>query len=761
MRQLRFMILLLIFFIFGCSYLSSTETISTFLPQTTLSTSAAVTSASISSTETYSTTNIYSTTILTTTLTTNLTILPPIILQTPSTLFVEGAYLCWPAIEFADYYRVLINGIEYSASTNQILVSELAPGMHNIKVKAIGDHVSYLDSGYSLVFNYEVNQTENPVALETPQNIALTGNRLSWDTVNGAISYVVQFNDKQPITVSQASYDIEIGVPGIYDIKIYAKGNGISSQNSEIATYIYEVEANVLATVCDLGIVGNVVSWSEVSNASYYIISVDGEGFQVFDNHYQLNIETPGLYLISVKAIGDQIYFLDSESSDNVEYSIIADPVFIEVDLDRLVLGEDEFRFVSFNVPNLLMLEDPDWHMVDPWEQEDAIVSVQMMGGKVIRTYTLSVIGGIRPAEGGNQLAHIMGIGDYNEDLFVCLDKAIQLAGENGIYLIIPFIDEWDWVGGVKQFSELYGKTKTQFFTNSTVKQGFKDLIYYVLNRTNTFTGVKYKDDPAILAWELGNELRSAPDAWIGEMAAYVKSVDSNHLLMSGRDSVTTYDLNNANIDIVSAHYYTNNGTGSFASRADADRLLSVGRKPFIIGEYGLVSNQEIEAMIIESVANGTSGSLIWSLRFRNVNGGFYYHNDSPTRSYHYPGFGINDDYSETTIVNLIIQYAHLVSGIPEYESEIPDAPYLFAIEDAELTWRGATGSFSYIIERRTVDETQWQVVANSICDAFVNGPFFVDNSVEDGISYEYRVQAVNQAGSSGYSNIVLYTHQS
>jgi len=63
------------------------------------------------------------------------------------------------------------------------------------------------------------------------------------------------------------------------------------------------------------------------------------------------------------------------------------------------------------------------------------------------------------------------------------------------------------------------------------------------LNRTNTITGIKYKDDPTIFAWELANEPRARSDTsttvlnnWIGEMSAYVKSIDSKHLVTSGVD---------------------------------------------------------------------------------------------------------------------------------------------------------------------------------------------------------------------------------
>src|SRR5258705_1202813 len=65
---------------------------------------------------------------------------------------------------------------------------------------------------------------------------------------------------------------------------------------------------------------------------------------------------------------------------------------------DKLFVGDREFRFVSVNIPNLMVIEDAyeftrpnPWRWPNEFEIEDALESVRQMGGQVVRTYFLSV----------------------------------------------------------------------------------------------------------------------------------------------------------------------------------------------------------------------------------------------------------------------------------------------------------------------------------------------------------------------------------
>ena len=89
----------------------------------------------------------------------------------------------------------------------------------------------------------------------------------------------------------------------------------------------------------------------------------------------------------------------------------------------------------------------------------------------------------------------------------------------------------------------------------SSTEALYKDHIAATLNRINSVTGVAYKDDPAILAYNLLNEPRcfnsTSPvdpglrcavqvDNWVGDMSNYIKSIDPSHLVTVGSEGFSS-----------------------------------------------------------------------------------------------------------------------------------------------------------------------------------------------------------------------------
>ncbi|KAF3602798.1 hypothetical protein Bca4012_091066 [Brassica carinata] len=228
--------------------------------------------------------------------------------------------------------------------------------------------------------------------------------------------------------------------------------------------------------------------------------------------------------------------------------------------------------------------------------------------------------------------------GRYDELTFQGLDFAIAEAKRLGIKMIITFVNNYSDFGGRKQYVE-WAKSQGQvanseddFYTNPLVKQFFKNHVKTMVDRVNTFTKIAYKDEPTIMAWELMNEPQCKADpsgktltAWIGEMATYVKSLDSKHLLSTGLEgfygdsspqrkaSLNPVAANVLGTDFIANHFFDAIDFASIHSYPDlwfpnlneTSRLeflrkwleghmedaQNILKKPLILGEFGKPSN--------------------------------------------------------------------------------------------------------------------------------------------------------------------------
>ena len=165
----------------------------------------------------------------------------------------------------------------------------------------------------------------------------------------------------------------------------------------------------------------------------------------------------------------------------------------------------------------------------------------------------------------------------------------------------------------------------------------------------------RYKNDPTIMSWMLMNEAsadNTAMASFARDMSAYIKSLDSNHLVTLGTladqgqpgeaSANDIYNLYSAStLDYVDAHDYNFDSQALPRSSYDqggvvpdantclnsiaCDLSVSLNRlhKPFLVGEAGIVAgtdsgsqNQrvsEFNAKISAMFGNGGAGYLVWS----------------------------------------------------------------------------------------------------------------------------------------------------
>lgn len=422
---------------------------------------------------------------------------------------------------------------------------------------------------------------------------------------------------------------------------------------------------------------------------------------------------------------------------------------------DKLYEGEREFRFAGANMPGLSLPYDytlrlPD-RMILPtvWEQNNAFETLVAMNARVVRLWNLPIRG---PNDDWMDWAYVQGPGKFNEESFKTLDNLLALANRHGVRVIFSLGAEWgDYLGGIGEYAAWRGKERAAFYTDAQIKQDYKDTLRYVVNRRNTVTGRLYRDDKAILAWQFGNEMRNAPLEWETEMADYLKSLDPNHLVMAGNDSRVPENPPE-NLDIVVRHYYNVDWLAAHAE----DSALAKGKRPFIVGEYGLRSDVDYVRLFHEAVRqSSTSGSLIWSLYFHHRFGGFYWHQifTHPSMgSFHWPGFASGAAHNERPLLELVREYGFHIAGLPVPAVAVPKRPELLPIAGRLpfLTWRGSVGASGYDIERAESADGPWSVVARDVPDGDVAyRPLFNDTSAKTGTDYYYRVSARNVSGVS------------
>ncbi len=432
---------------------------------------------------------------------------------------------------------------------------------------------------------------------------------------------------------------------------------------------------------------------------------------------------------------------------------------FVAVDGVRLRDAAGPVRFVSFNVPNLLVIEDAfgvgrpsPWRWPDAFELHDAFASLRQMGGTVTRSYVITV----RRTDGDmGDFVHVRGPGDFNEEAFLAMDRMLAAANRVGVRVIVPLVDNWKWQGGAAEYAGFRNRPAEAFWTDPDVIADFKETIRYVLRRRNTVTGVRYADDPAILGWETGNELDSPP-AWTREIAATIKSLDPNHLVIDGNSlrGVPAASLSEPLVDVVTTHQYPSDQP--MAEQVRAAAATAAGRKPFFVGEAGFVPFDELRAVVDQVVASEAAGVLLWSLRYRNRDGGFYWHSEPNNlgryKAFHWPGFPSGDAYDETAVMELVRQAAHAVRGLQVPPLPCPTTPpaMLPLTDVAAISWQGVAGATHYRLERAASESGPWVTVAERVReDRHPYRPLFADETATVGMPNWYRVSAVNGSGES------------
>ncbi|BBH71774.1 hypothetical protein ACTI_84590 [Actinoplanes sp. OR16] len=367
---------------------------------------------------------------------------------------------------------------------------------------------------------------------------------------------------------------------------------------------------------------------------------------------------------------------------------------FVTRDGATLELGGKPFRFAGTNI-YWLGLDENVGGVGYPtrFRIRDALDTAKAMGLTVVRSHML--------ASTGNPKSILPDTtGPLNEQAFATVDYAIAYAGTLGIKLILPLTDEWAYYhGGHRDFTDPYGLPGEAFYTDPRVIADYQHYVKRVMDRVNPLTGKRYRDDAAIMAWELGNELEGMTPSWIAANAALFKKWAPRQLVAAGRRfDIDPDTLADAAVDIVDVHYYPPTAA---KVASDAATVAAAG-KVYIAGEYAsTAASSSLFDPLVDDRA--VTGMLSWSLFGHADDHGYVQHDDGFT--FHYPG----DDQRMTIAVKAQMSYAEALGA---RLTPTRNTPLLTSVTQRAglnvLAWRGAAGATGYRVERSRTPWGPW-----------------------------------------------------
>jgi mannan endo-1,4-beta-mannosidase len=298
---------------------------------------------------------------------------------------------------------------------------------------------------------------------------------------------------------------------------------------------------------------------------------------------------------------------------------------FVQVKGTQFVLGEKPYYFAGTNFwygCYLGATEAGQKRLVDELDALKAlgVTNLRVLGASEDSTIQRSVKPALQTKPG-----------ELDESLLKGLDFLLAEMGKRDMKAVIFLNNYWEWSGGMSQYMGATGNwsgfmaNSARFYSSPAAQKVFRDFMTKIITRKNTVTGVVYKDDPTIMTWELANEPRPGPDGaqgrknldafykWIQETAAFIKNLDSNHLVTTGSEGtvgclkddqafVTTHSVKE--IDYATFHLWPKNWGWFRANQTELtlpktlrnaqeyfDQHVELGKKlgkPMVLEEFGL-----------------------------------------------------------------------------------------------------------------------------------------------------------------------------
>jgi mannan endo-1,4-beta-mannosidase len=160
---------------------------------------------------------------------------------------------------------------------------------------------------------------------------------------------------------------------------------------------------------------------------------------------------------------------------------------------------------------------------------------------------------------------------EQDEDLLRGLDFCLAEMAKRDMRAVLFLSNYWQWSGSFAQYVRwATGETipdpdkpvmakgdwhafmqfSARFYRTPDANALYREFVSRLIQRRNTVNGRIYRDDPAIMTWELANEPRPCADDstmaqdvpvfcdWVDSTAQFIHEQDSHHLVCTGSEGI-------------------------------------------------------------------------------------------------------------------------------------------------------------------------------------------------------------------------------
>jgi mannan endo-1,4-beta-mannosidase len=237
---------------------------------------------------------------------------------------------------------------------------------------------------------------------------------------------------------------------------------------------------------------------------------------------------------------------------------------FVRREGTRFKIGDDAYRYAGANIwYGAYLGADAPFGNRDRLRRELDMLSalgidnLRLLGSSELSPLKNSITPGFRTSSD-----------QYNRTLLEGLDFTLAAMGRRNMRAILYLTNFWEWSGGMMTYLYWtnggryinmndpahpwpeFADFNAAFYNNTNAVAMYHDYVRALVSRTNSVTGRRYAEDPAIMAWQLANEPRPAGSdkvgkpnlpsfyAWIEASARLIKSLDPNHLVSTGSEGL-------------------------------------------------------------------------------------------------------------------------------------------------------------------------------------------------------------------------------